>query len=200
MAESRSIFPVQAAKEEERLYFEMIDAALEARDDKLISNGKPAHAVYLLNKFLASAERSARIYTGKLSRAFGGILAYADPELARSAIQFLQKENSSLSIIVLEDPDLAEGQSINDHPLLVAISEAAIKGSVVVSRGNPNDWEGFQYHFIVMDEGALRVEYNTTEAQAFVNFGHAEMGTRLATLFDACERDSTPLLSLQAAA
>ena len=97
MAESRSIFPVQAAKEEERLYFEMIDAALEARDDKLISNGKPAHAVYLLNKFLASAERSVRIYTGKLSRAFGGILAYADPELARSAIQFLQKENSSLS-------------------------------------------------------------------------------------------------------
>ena len=200
MPVSRSIFPVETAEEEERLYFEMINAALEARENKLISNGKPAHAVYLLNKFLASAERSVRIYTGKLSRTFNGVLAYADSELARSAVQFLQKENSSLSIIIAGDPDVEEGQSIENHPLLAAISTAAISGSVNVSRGNSDDWEGFHYHFIVMDEEAVRVEYDTNKARAFVNFGYAETGARLARLFDAYQRDSTPLLSLPAAA
>lgn len=191
---------METAEVDERLYFEMINAAHEAREDKLISNGKPAHAVYLLNKFLASAERSVRIYTGKLSRVFDDVLAYGDPELARSAIQFQQKENSSLSIMIAEDPDVEDGQSIKDHPLLAAISKAAIKGSVKVSRGNPDDLEGFNYHFIVMDEEAARVEYDTDKVQAFVNFGYAETGARLARLFDAYQRNSTPLLSLPAAA
>ena len=200
MPKTRSIFPVETAEVDERLYFEMINTALEARENKLISNGKPAHAVYLLNKFLASAERSVRIYTGKLSRVFDGVLAYGDPQLARSAIQFLQKENSSLSIMIAEDPDVEEGQSIEDHPLLAAISKAAIRGSVNVSRGNPDDLEGFNYHFIVMDEEAARVEYDTDKVQAFVNFGYSETGARLARLFDAYQRNSTPLLSLPAAA
>ena len=191
---------METAEVDERLYFEMINAAMEARENKLISNGKPAHAVYLLHKFLASAERSVRIYTGKLSRVFDGVLAYGDPELARSAIQFLQKENSSLSIIIVEDLDVEEGRSIKDHPLLAAISEAEIRGSLNVSRGNPDDWENFQYHFVVMDEEAVRVEYDTNKAQAFVNFAYAETGARLARLFDAYQRDSTPLLSLPAAA
>ena len=42
---------METAEVDERLYFEMINTALEARENKLISNGKPAHAVYLLNKF-----------------------------------------------------------------------------------------------------------------------------------------------------
>ena len=63
--------------------------------------------------------------------------AYADPEIAGSAIEFLRKENSSLSIIILEEPDVEPGQPIGSHPLLDAISNAeGIRGTVSVFRGN----------------------------------------------------------------
>ena len=202
MTEPRSIFPVRNADDDEQLYFKMIDRAMVDKTDKAISNGKPGHAVYLLHKFLENAQRSVRIYTGNLMRVFDDVLAYAEPELVKSAISFLGKENSKLSIIIVDKPDVDEGQEIEEHPLLAAILEAEsdgyIKGKVEVSRGTREDWDGLEYHFAVMDDDATRLEVDTENAQAYVNFGKQDLGKRLADLFDTFAGNSAPLLSIPA--
>lgn len=38
--------------EDERYYFETVEEVLEGRENIIISNGKPEHAVYLIRKFL----------------------------------------------------------------------------------------------------------------------------------------------------
>ena len=203
MTEPRSIFPVRNADDEEQLYFKMIDTSMAVKEKKIISNGKPAHAVYLLYKFLTEAQQSVRIYTGNLMRVFDDVLAYAEPELVRSAISFLGKENSKLSIIIVDEPDVDEGQEIGEHPLLAAISEAQrdghIKGKVKVSRGTQEDWEGFEYHFAVMDGEAMRLEVKPNKAQAYVKFGDRDLSKRLADLFDTFEGNSKELLLIPAA-
>ena len=196
MSEPRSIFPIDAAKEDERLYFEMIDRALENKQRESISNGKPSHAVYLLHKFLSSAKNSLKICTGRLSQEFDGFLAFADPVLVNSAAQFLMRENTSLSIIIVGDPDIPEGQKVHEHPLLKGLPSSQIKGSVKVFKGNPKDWDNFDYHFIVMDDEAVRVEYDTEKAKAFVNFGDADLGQKLGELFDLFEQRSRVLFQL----
>ena len=112
MTEPRSIFAAESVNEEERLYFKMIDAAFKAKEDRNISNGKPAHAVYLLHKLLDNAEKSVRIFTGNLSRTFNGVSAFADPEMANAAVNFLRQEHSVLSILVADDLDIDPEQSV----------------------------------------------------------------------------------------
>lgn len=203
MKKPRNIFPVNTAKDEEQMYFQMIDRAMLAKEDNSISNGKSAHAVYLLYKFLAEAQQSVRIYTGNLMQVFDNVLTYAEPELVKSAISFLGKENSKLSIIIVDEPDVEKGQKIEEHPLLAAIlkaeSDGYIKGEVGVSRGVQEDWEGFGYHFTVMDDEAMRIEVDIKKAKAYVNFGNPDLSKRLANLFDKFERNSKELLSIPAA-
>ena len=194
MSEPRSIFPADSAGGEERLYFNMIDAALKSREDRIISNGKPAHAVYLINKLLECAQRSVRIYTGRLSRTFDGVLAYADPVIAMSAIAFLGKEGSELSIVIADEPDVEPGRPLRDHPFLKTILDADIRGEVRVSKAEETDRERFQYHFLVVDDEAMRIEIDTKKAQAYVNFGNPPFGQQLRRVFDEFERNGTPLL------
>ena len=105
------------------------------------------------------AQRNVRIYTGRLSRSVGSRRAYADPEIVGSAIEFLRKEDSRLSIVILGEPDVDPGQPIDSHPLLTAISQAdGIRGTVCVSRGDPGEWKEFPYHFLIMDSEAARIE------------------------------------------
>ena len=202
MSNPRSIFPIDGADIEEQLYFKMIDEAMERKEDKIISNGKPAHAVYLLNKFLECAKQSVKIYTGTLAQTFDNVVAYADPQMARSAINFLSKENSELSIVIVNEPDVHPGMTINEHPLLKAISEAdsEIEGRVDVWRGNPEDWEDYQYHFLVMDDEAFRIEVDTEEAQAYVHFADPGFAKNLSDTFDLFRDRAEHLLSLPAAA
>ena len=94
VGEPRSIFSVDTTDSEEQMYFKLIDKAIEHPEDNVISNGKPAHAVYLLNKFFETAKHSIKIYTGNLARTFDGVMAYADPQMAKSAVKFLSQEGS----------------------------------------------------------------------------------------------------------
>ena len=200
MSEVRSIFQAEAAHEEEQLYFKMIDSVLKDQENKIISNGKPAHAVYLIHKFLANAEKKVRIYTGRLSQTFNGVQAYADPVIANSAIGFLRKENSELSIIIADDPDVPDGKPIEAHPLLSAIGDADIKGSIKVWKGKPSDWEEFRYHFIVMDDHALRIEVDTEKAEAFVNFSDPKFALQLSRRFSYLKNNSNHLVTIPNAA
>ena len=194
MTEPRSIFAADGANDEERQYFKMIDSAFSAKNDRVISNGRPAHAVYLLHKFLDNAKSSVKILSGSLSRTFDGVLAYADPEMANAAIKFLGRQNSRLSILIVDDIDVGPEQGALDHPLLAAIERAEISGRVTVAKADTKNWGG-DFHFIVMDETASRVEYDTENAQAFVNLGDSGFASQLARAFDFFEPNSVPLYS-----
>ena len=81
---------------------------------------------------------------------------------------------------------------------MAAIEKAQINGQVRVAQADPDDWDGFQYHFIVMDEAASRVEIDIENGRAFVNFGDAGFAARLSRLFDSFERNGTPVHSIPA--
>lgn len=184
----------QAAAEDDRAYFRLIDDALKYKANRKIKNTKPSHTVYILNKFFLCARRDVRIYTGRLSRSIGALRAYADPDIVGSAIEFLRREDSRLSIVILGEPDVDPGQPIGSHPLLAAISQAdGIRGSVRVARGDPSEWKEFPYHFMIMDSEAVRIEFDGNCTDAAARFGDAHFTGRLVRVFDELARSGTPL-------
>lgn len=195
MPQARDIF--SNATEEEQAYFDMIDAAQRDADpSKVISNGMPAHAVYILYTFLKNAEKAVRICTGRLARTFDGVLAYASPSLIASTKSFISKPGTKLSIIIRDDADVDVGQQLADHPLLAPLGGEINQGRVRVSKMQCDTEMDFDRHFIVMDDTALRIEFNTEKAEAFVTFGDSLFAGNLARLFDMLEERSAPLLPL----
>ena len=199
-ASFRSIFPTARASKSEQIYFREVDAAFEAKEDRIISNGEPAHAVYILHKLLEGAKHSVGIYTGGLAQTFGDVLAYGDPMLAESAAKFLSKESSELTIIIAENPDVPDGRPIGKHPFLDALSKAEIQGKLKVAKASEIDRKEIEFHFVVMDNEAVRIETDTTAAKAYANFGKPDLAARFGEFFRLVERDSTALFSLPSAA
>ena len=178
----------------DREYFKLIDDALKHRANRKIKNTKPAHTVYILNKFFSCARKDVRIYTGRLSRSIGSRLAYADPDIVESAVEFLHRKGSRLSIVILGEPDVDAGQPIGAHPLLAAISQAdGIRGSVRVARGDPGEWKDFPYHYMIMDSEAVRIEFDGDCTDAAVRSGDAHFTGRLARIFDEAARSGRVL-------
>lgn len=178
----RDVFKDASAAE--RLYFEMIDEACKDADpEQIISNGMPAHAVYILNTFLRNATEVVRICTGNLAREFEGVLAYANPTLIESARAFLGRPGSSLRILVLDDLDRNED---GRHPLLDGLSGADIQGNVAVWKTGPTDPHiSHQLHYVVMDDRGLRIEHKPKTGGALVTFGDVKFAQRVANFFDA---------------
>ena len=189
--------PKESATDQDRAYFRFIDDALRYKANRKIRNSKPAHTVYLVSRFFSCAQKNVRIYTGRLSRSVGSRRAYADPEIVRSAIEFLRREDSRLSIVILGEPDVDPGQPIDSHPLLTAIAEAeGIRGTVCVSKGDPGEWKEFPYHFLIMDSEAVRIEFDGNCTDAAARFGDAHFAGRLVRIFDEFERSGSPLLRM----
>ncbi len=187
MMDIRSVF--LNPTDEERGYFDMIDKVAAMPSNEVISNGKPAHAVYLVHKFLESAQHTVKICTGRLARQMAGVLAYADPKIAEAAIRFLRKEGSELTIMVIGNDgiDVDVGQDESQHPLLLALGEAKndIVGTFRVLRrksGMPS--LGIEDHFMVKDGTAVRIEVDTEKAEAYVNFEDEKFGETLTHIFD----------------
>lgn len=126
MTKARSIFLSGNTTEEEQEYFRLIDEIAGKQESRIISNGRPAHAVYLLYKFFHCARHKIGICTGRLLQELPGktdsVLAYADPALARAAIHFLGRENTELSIIVADKDGLDTDGQPESHPFLKAAS------------------------------------------------------------------------------
>ncbi len=181
---ARSIFPVDNATEEEQLYFDMVDTAFAAKDEKVISNGLPAHAVYLLYKLLSGASCRVRIYTGHLQQTFDGVLAYREPCLAAAAVRFLERPGTELLVAVGDKLDVPDGREPKDHPFIRAILEAGDRVKGELRLYDASESEVFEHHFAVMDEKAFRVEVDTRKAQAYASFGDAEFAEIIAGVFD----------------
>ena len=195
MTEARSIF--EDATDEERHYFQLIDKKIQAREDEIISNGRTAHAVYLLFKFFENAQKSIEICCGSLAKELEGVRVYADNTLAIAAINFLQKEDSELSILVVDGIDGAEAGGALNHPFLAAINRADnIKGKATVAKLSEEAYKSFPYHFLVMDKSAVRIETDPKKVQAYVNFGDKPFGMSLAQIFSEFKAASSPLIEL----
>ena len=181
-----SIFDRDAVTAEERLYFEMIDRAADAAQDRVISNGRAQHAVYLIRKFFDTAERNVRVYSGKLARDLNGVLAFGDPAVCNAAVDFLSRNEKNRLGIVVEEP-------INwRHPLLTAVHEAGLSKQVSLSGLQSEPIIAF--HFLLRDDAAFRVEVDKDKAEALVNFNDEDFGGTLKDIFDLVVRDrSTPL-------
>ena len=197
---ARSIFPIAKASEEEQAYFKAVDAVFESKEDRIISNGEPAHAVYILYKLLERAERKVGIYTGRLTQTFNGVLAYGDAVLAESAAKFLSRENSDLTIVIAGKPDVPDGRPIEEHPFLAALSKRQIRGKLKVAEASDADREEVDFHFVVVDNEAVRVETDIAAGKAYANFGKPNFAAKYGEFFSLVEADSKTLFSLPSAA
>lgn len=178
---------------DERRYFERIDEALEARENKIISNGKAEHAAYIIHKFLTHAEHKVRIFSGTLSRSYKGASVYANSHITKAAAAFVSGEERELIVIVQDGLDLKPGEQDADHPLARAVrelkEEGRMQGELRIRQLGDDAMEflrehDYCNHWMVMDDHAYRLETNTEEAGAHVNFSDAETAGALAAIFD----------------
>lgn len=192
--EPRSVFI--SPTDEERAYFNAIDKAFDAQEDHVISNGIPAHAVYLVYKLLSGAEKSVKIYTGKLATSIKNeVYAYGDETLIRAAIEFLNDPRAILTIIVADEVDVPHGKSIEAHPFIRRIRKADIRGTFKLLKQNPDFDNEFKEHLVIMDDKAARIELEPDKPTAFVNFGDPYLARAASSVFSRIEEHSTLLNS-----
>ena len=179
--------------EDAKTYFGIIDKACDTKKDALLSNGQPAHAAYIIHKFLENAEHSVRLYSGSLLRVLDKVPVYENPHIINDALTFLKKPDTSLSVVLEGEIDIPSSDESYDHPLIRAVKEAKKKGKIqghlrvcqaLEEHVRTLREAGFAYHWMVMDEQAYRLEKDPEKATAFVNFGNTEKATRLGSLFD----------------
>ncbi len=187
------VFDKKTWGEDERRYFEIIDQACLSKKNALLSNGQPAHAVYIIHKFLKNAQQHVRLFTGRLLCALEDVPVYQNMHIIKAARTFLGKSGATLSVILEKDIDVPPGGQPQDHPFIQAVAAAKesgeIQGSLKVYRALEEHIKilrevNFSYHWMVMDEQAYRLEKDTEKATAFVNFGDTEKAARLSGLFD----------------
>ena len=181
-ARATSVLDSNAGEEADRLYRELIDAAAEGRQDKLIANGGPEHAAYLMQRFLELGQSKVRLCTGRLARAFRGVAMYSRDDIIRAAKAFLSQADTEFAILIQVKMDLDRGEEPQNHPLIRALLEdEARQGQLNVYQMTES---GFKYEFAVLDDWAFRVETDTKQAEAIANFGHHSLAQDLASLFD----------------
>ena len=187
---------------DERAYYRLIDDAAMRLSNQMISNGKPDHAVYLIVKFLTTAKRTVRIYSGRLSRYLGDVPVYADEELLRAVRTFLSRQKTRLLIVTQHPLDTDETGS---HPLINVVQQMRDNGElggVLEFREATDDALEFfrradyAHHWQLMDEQAYRLEHDTDRAKAHVNFGTQEIASVLARLFDTVLLRNSPDLRI----
>lgn len=164
----------------ERIYFEFVDRASEAAQYRVISNGQPGHAAYLIYTFLKNARERLRLYCGSLRQDVDGVKVYADPAICKEAVSFLAR-GGKLDVLVEDDIHVGEGQAPRDHPLLAAIIQAGHEGDLTLKRVmNPKP----DIHFLVVDESAVRIETDKEKAKALANFHDVQFSQRAIQVFD----------------
>ena len=189
----QSIFPVSERDNDEQTYFKIIDEAMQSDQPRVISNGQAAHAIYLIYKFLDSATESVKIYTGSLKQHLkGNLLAYADKTVTDAAIRFLRDPDARLTIVIADELDIQEGQSLLDHPMVARIHESSVNGQFTLlhETGQVNN---YPEHLLIMDDKAVRVETEPQDTKAFVSFGDRELGELANRVFEGIRRNCEQL-------
>ena len=189
----QSIFPISSRSDDEQTYFRIIDEAIGATKPRVISNGRPAHAIYLIYKFLACVAQNVRIYTGSLKRHLDdNLAAYADQTVISTAIGFLRNPTASLCVVIADELDTGEDQSVISHPMVKEIQDANVNGEFTLFR-ETTQRPDFTEHLLIMDDQAVRVETDPRNTKAFVSFGDREVVSLANRLFEDIKKDCEQL-------
>lgn len=182
--------------EDEKLYFENVDWFLEKSSNNDLSNGKPSHAVYIINALLKRTTKKLRIFSGQLKlrssddMRYGGLPLWSDTAVVKSIVNFLSG-GSGRSIEIVVEKSVDGGWE--KHPIVKAVKElkkeGKLKGSLSLRQLKPDQMKSFKenkipYHFVVSDDCAYRLETDTQKAEAIVNFGDCNVANTLSRVFD----------------
>ena len=116
-------------------------------------------------------------------------------------MSFLRNEGTELKITTDGDLDVSAGQDPVDHPLLKAVAgEPRLRGELKLYRGPDGLREKFNYHLVVVDNQASRIEYDPDAAKAFVNFGNQTLASTVVEAFEVIKENSEEVLRLPEAA
>ena len=173
---------------DESRYFDLVDQACRNSEAKTISNSVPKHAVYLIHTLLTNAKSRIRLLTGSLRRDEGGVEVYANEKLAEVAYVFLSRPETKLQIVLRDGVD--GGGDPKDHPFINAIlGRSDRRGKLELRKcdqsiGDKLKGDGFNMHWMTMDEDAYRLEYDTERFKAYADFGDPDTAKVLNELFD----------------
>ena len=186
-------------QQEDHTYYRIVDEAFNSPHRRLISNGKPEHAAYLIRKFFEKAEATVRLFSGRLSREIGKppVPVFADPAVIDAARRFLQKKGTDLKVVVADELDRDDGGS---HPFLDAIRDEAkwgfLRGKLEVRRA-PEEARR-RPHFLLMDDSALRFETDSEKVKAVVVMNdRGKLFTQASDSFDRLFGESTAVCAIQ---
>ena len=177
--------------EHERLYFREIDLAQERKLNMLISNGKPEHAAYLIDKFFQHAQSDIRLFSGRLSRTLDGVEMYGNPHI-RGTAKGLFERGCQVRIVLAEHID-APNHDPNQHPLVEIANSVEGRGQMkgrldirMACRDSTAFLKENRYlhHWMVMDDHAYRLETDTGAVKAHVNFNDGKAADALTSIFD----------------
>lgn len=179
--------------ESERFYFEYVEEMLESGTNVVVKNGRPIHAIYLIQAFLRKAKNTVRLFSGTLKQRTDELEMYGDSHVVTAARDFLSRPDADLRIVLESDIDLMEGQRIENHPMIDMAHQlraAGRMGGVFRVRRAPEDnieflrKEKFCHHMMIIDDRAYRLETDTENFKAHVNFGDAKTAGKLSQIFD----------------
>ena len=195
-------FEAETWDEKERAYFSEIDAAFSAPGPLLVGNGKPAHAAYLIEKFLTNAERKVRLFSGCLSQRAQGVVLYGNPHIHEAMRGFFAR-SGKLMIVLEDDIDVGEGRPGN-HPMIAAArawadaNSEALAGFLDIRKASEESIralveDDFHHHWMVMDQRVFRLETHIDTYKAAVGFGRPDVAKALAVVFDSLFDLADPL-------
>ena len=183
--------------EEERACFTSVERAFRARENMLISNGKPEHAAYLIKLFIANAESRVRLVSGGLPLRYeGGTAVFGSRYIVAAVLDFLSRPDTTLNILL--HGQLKDVDSISEHPFVWAPemlkARGELQGALMIQQIS-DPWEtameeaDMLWHWMTMDESAYRLERDVTKPAAIANFGEPDYARDLVRAFETISED-----------
>jgi len=180
---------------EERAYYDMIDRCAVESINKKISNARPDHARYLIDKLFSLSKDSVRVYTGELcaemydEKTEQEVQVYGHPGVVEAATDATNR-GVAITIALEHQVDLSK------HPLLASVRKRGTAANLRFGWIGKDGLELLQRHevnrhMLVMDNAAYRLEgdgHPTVAADA--NFGDPEFASVLAQVFDIATADT----------
>ena len=176
-------------------YFNAFNDRVYSSKPDLLGNSNPAHAVYVIKRFVDLAQQRVRMYTGSLQRVsdrpgYTGLRIYSDPNLIESFRAFLSKSPGNSLQIVIEDE--IDGQS-NSHPLVEYFKSISKEdescGKVELRKVSGKfrkamEEKDLNRHMVLVDDTYMRSEINHEKSTAILLFNDASNISKFTEFFD----------------
>jgi hypothetical protein len=148
-------------------YKDMVNKYLESDSEETFGNFSPAHASFIITKFLESAQSSVEIFSGNLNDAFYDSISI--PALLRQTAGRLKYFGGKIRIITVDDEaDIKKISALvdrinEDFPGTIEYAPAIYNGDKPLN------------HFLVVDGKRYRVEAPHDKFAGIPKYVHAEV-------------------------